>query len=148
MLLSTDAQNLVEDEKYTILRWTQETLSPQYPYTHWAQQRHEPITVNDIEKHAVWSISNLDLSSFFQEKDRDKSSDSDVSWHPQNVTCVCLHVHICVRVLACVCLCVHRDVCVCGLFIWWWITQLWGSRLTSFHPANSHWSLPPLSLNP
>lgn len=47
----------------------------------------------------------------------------------------------------CLFVCVHPRVCVCALIIWLWITQLWGSRLTSFHPANFHCSLPQLFLN-
>lgn len=61
---------------------------------------------------------------------------------------LCLYVHICVCVCAlCTHACVKVYLCSMRVFsIYWWITQLWGSQLTSFHPANFHWSLPPLSL--
>ena len=70
---------------------------------------------------------------------------------PKCNLCLSVRVRVCARVYMYarvrVCVCIFDFVCTVDFFLWW-IAQLWGSRLTSCHPANSHWSLPPLSFNP
>lgn len=107
---------------------------------------------SSIPKHMMHRDVTQNISTcplFVPEKDRDKS-DSDVSWHPQNITCARLYRHICVYNSACVrvSVCIYIWMCVYVVYLFGGESlRSGGSRLTSLHPANSHWSLPPLSLS-
>lgn len=117
--------------------------SKSLPLTHVeedTQQTDQPITVNDTEKQTVIRLQFRLVLSF--QRTEIKLWQWCVLTSPKRNLGLSVRAHLCVRVS------LRVAVCVCGLFIWWWITQLWGSRLASFYHANSHWSLPPLSLNP
>lgn len=89
------------------------------------QQRGEPITVNDTEKQTT---NQFKLVLSFQIR-TEINPDSDVSWHPQKVTCICLYVHICV--------CAHMCVCV--------VYSFGGESLSSGGPGWLPFTLPTLT---
>lgn len=125
---------------------TQNTAGSQLLQRCWGRlkQTNEPITKNDTEKQIAGSISNLDLSSLFREGRRRAVTvmcPDILQTEPVSVsTRTSSHVHVSLYESVCARGWMHD--CVCGLFIWWWITRLWGSQLTSFCHASSHWSLP------